>query len=79
MDGGCETNVTLGMNWYLNKNMRMAFNYVHGKVERGAYEGNTDAVQMRLQIDFKPQDLSEYRPLHRIQKTLSRTTDEDND
>lgn len=77
IDGGHETNLTLGVNWYLNKNMRMAFNYVHGKVERGAYEGNMDAVQMRLQIDFKPQDMEDYRPLRKIRE-IAHTTKENN-
>ncbi len=79
MDGGRETNVTLGVNWYMNRNMRMAFNYVHGKVERDEYEGSVDAVQMRLQIDFQPRDISEYHPLRSIKKTLSRTPQEENE
>lgn len=71
MDGGRETNVTLGINWYLNSNMRMAFNYVHGKIDRDVYEGSMDAFQIRFQADIKPQDISEYGPSRKTRKTAT--------
>lgn len=78
IDGGRETNVTLGVNWYLNKKMRMALNYVHGKVDRDACDGSVDAVQMRMQFDFQPQGLNEYRPLRTIQKPTHKMTENKN-
>jgi len=50
--GGRETNFTLGLNWYLNNRTRLMWNYVHGFIDRADYEGQFDAVQMRLQIEF---------------------------
>lgn len=32
--GGSESNITAGVNWYLNPNMKIAFNYIHGWVDR---------------------------------------------
>lgn len=34
--GGEETNITLGINWYLNPNMKLMFNYVHAMAESDA-------------------------------------------
>lgn len=65
LDGGRETNLTLGANWYLNENLRIMTNYVHGSVERDGVDGSFDAVQMRLQIDLQPRRLSEFNPLPR--------------
>jgi phosphate-selective porin OprO/OprP len=32
--GGSQNDLTAGVNWYLNPNMRISFNYTHGWVER---------------------------------------------
>ncbi len=32
--GGKEHNLTFGVNWYLNPNTRVTWNYVHGEVDR---------------------------------------------
>ena len=49
IQGGRETNGTVGVNWYWNPNMRTMFNYVladrHGI-------GEANIFQMRMQIDF---------------------------
>jgi phosphate-selective porin len=62
IQGGRETNVTLGVNWYLNENVRMALNYVHGEIGRDTYEGAMDAVQWRMQLDLQPRRLGEFYP-----------------
>ncbi len=54
--GGEEDNITLGLNWYLNPNMRLMLNYVIADVDRdfGGRERDLDAnyLMMRYQIDF---------------------------
>ncbi len=32
--GGSQSDLTAGVNWYLNPNLRISFNYIHGWVER---------------------------------------------
>jgi phosphate-selective porin OprO/OprP len=62
IQGGRETNATLGVNWYLNENVRMALNYVHGEIGRDTYEGAMDAVQWRMQLDLQPRRFDEFYP-----------------
>ena len=55
--GGKERNITLGINWYLNPNMRMMFNYIRAKVEdrsnsRVVDDGTVNIFQARFQISF---------------------------
>ncbi len=71
--GGRETNATLGLNWYLNENMRMALNYVHGRIGRDTCEGSMDAVQMRMQIDLQPRRLGEFHPLRTAEASVGAT------
>ena len=52
--GGKELNFTFGLNWYLNPNTRLMFNYVHASVDDridGA-NGDMNIFQARIQIDF---------------------------
>jgi phosphate-selective porin OprO/OprP len=44
--------LTLGLNWYLNRNTRFAFDYIHSNVNRNDVNGSADMVQTRIQIDF---------------------------
>ena len=46
---GKQSQITLGMNWYLNPVTRVMFNYVHASIEK---MGNVNLVQARFQIDF---------------------------
>jgi len=50
--GGQLEDITLGVNWYLNPNMRIMWNYVHGEVDHDLYDGDTDILQTRFQVDF---------------------------
>jgi len=56
VQGGKENNFSAGLNWYLNHNVRLMFNYIHVKVtERASPEVNdgiADIGQGRFQIFF---------------------------
>jgi len=68
VDGGQQQDVTAGVNWYLNPNMRVSFNYIHGWIERDtavtinpgasnerifpAIDGDYDGFLMRFQITW---------------------------
>jgi phosphate-selective porin OprO/OprP len=58
--GGKQTVYTAGLNWYMNRNVRVMFNYLHGDINK--YNGTTtlvqdvgakfDAFATRLQVAF---------------------------
>ncbi|PHS24447.1 MAG: hypothetical protein COA85_08215 [Robiginitomaculum sp.] len=52
--GGKETNYTIGVNWYLNRNVRLMANYVHAQTRSGSngLRESPEAVMSRLQIAF---------------------------
>lgn len=47
--GGILEDITLGLNWYLNPNVRIMWNYVHADLES---VGDADIFQMRFQVNF---------------------------
>jgi phosphate-selective porin OprO/OprP len=47
--GGELDNITVGLNWYLNPNTRVMWDYVHADKED---IGQADMIMMRLQFDF---------------------------
>ncbi len=49
VDGGRLQDFTLGVNWYLNPNTRIMWNYIFADLADG---GDADIFQMRFQIDF---------------------------
>ncbi len=51
---GYERDVLLGLNWYLNPNDKMQWNYVHAArdVSVPSLSGDVDALAMRLTLDF---------------------------
>ena len=54
VEGGEENNFTFGVNWYLNSNYRLMFNYIYADVKdrTDAEDGSTDIFQMRFQVDY---------------------------
>jgi len=44
--------LTLALNWYLNKNVRISWNYVHSWVDGSDYFEEADMFAMRLQLTF---------------------------
>jgi phosphate-selective porin OprO/OprP len=49
VNGGAMDSVALGLNWYLNPQTRVMWNYAMSDVED---EGDVDTFEMRVQIDF---------------------------
>ncbi len=56
VNGGQLTDITLGLNWYLNPNMRLMWNYVHGSADYdnggSCEDGDIDALIMRFAADW---------------------------
>jgi phosphate-selective porin OprO/OprP len=54
VQGGKESNITAGLNWYLNPNVRTMLNYIYAdlKDRAGKEDGTSNIFQMRFQIDF---------------------------
>lgn len=53
IQGGRLTDITLGLNWYLNPHTRIATNYIHAFLDNATF-GNSDAdiVGLRMQFDY---------------------------
>jgi phosphate-selective porin OprO and OprP len=52
VNGGRLNDITGGVNWYLNPNSKIQFNYVNAKVDRGTTEGTAHIFQGRFAVDF---------------------------
>lgn len=54
LEGGEASDITLGLNWYLNPNTRWMLNYVYTDLEDRAdvSDGDLDIIEMRMQLDF---------------------------
>jgi phosphate-selective porin OprO/OprP len=57
ISGGKESNLTAGLNWYLDSKTRVMFNYVRAKVKDrlnppAVEEGHANILQARFQIEF---------------------------
>jgi len=57
IDGGRQTNLTAALNWYINDDARVMFNYVHGRVDDrrtapAVDNGRINILQARVAIDL---------------------------
>jgi len=52
IEGGEQEDITLGLNWHLNPNVRIMWNYIHADVDHALYDGDADILQTRFQVDF---------------------------
>jgi phosphate-selective porin OprO/OprP len=63
IEGGEEDNITLGVNWYINPNLKLMLNYIHGEIDRTedasdpmdiipAYDDDFDSVMARFQVTW---------------------------
>lgn len=52
--GGKEMNISMGANWYLGKNVKIALNYVHARASPGrfGFSESVDALATRFQLAF---------------------------
>jgi phosphate-selective porin OprO/OprP len=52
--GGEQTDVTLGLNWYVNRNVRVMFNWIHAEANpnRNGVDDSTDVLAGRFQVFF---------------------------
>jgi phosphate-selective porin OprO/OprP len=55
INGGIEDGLTLGVNWYLNTNLKIQFDYLHNNrfdLPPGTIPGNVDGLGIRTQFFF---------------------------
>lgn len=52
INGGLVSDHTIGLNWYLNRHMRLMFNYVNSTVTDADGEGNMNIFETRAQVNF---------------------------
>ncbi len=52
VQGGDLDSLTFGLNWHLNSQARIMFNYGFANVRRGNVDGDTHLFQTRFQVDF---------------------------
>jgi phosphate-selective porin OprO and OprP len=50
--GGSATNFTVGVNWYLNRNVRLMANYVQVDADRRGLSLEPDGLQARVQVSY---------------------------
>ena len=50
--GGKIKDVTLGLNWYMNANMRIMLNYIRSDVDSPSVDDAADIFAMRFQVDW---------------------------
>ena len=51
INGGIENDYTLGLNWYVNKNIKVMANYIRVNVKHSrANDGNSNILNLRCQL-----------------------------
>jgi len=50
VEGGRMEDVTVGLNWYLNPNVKVMWNYIHST--QNTWDTSEDTFMMRFQVDF---------------------------
>ncbi|MFP6584564.1 MAG: porin [Candidatus Hydrogenedentota bacterium] len=50
--GGELEDITAGITWYLNPNMKTLLNYVHGELDLGSVDDSVDYIQARFQVTW---------------------------
>ena len=54
--GGEHTSLTLGVNWFLNQNVRLTANYIYNDVDHDLYEGQFEITLWDAGPPFNPLD-----------------------
>jgi len=52
IQGGDADNITLGLNWYINPNVRISANYIDVDAEKAGVDDDPNIFAVRTQIDF---------------------------
>ena len=52
IQAGQHEATTVGVNWYLNRNVRTLLNYTSNRIEHPLYDGRMDSLTLRLAVDF---------------------------
>ena len=52
ISGGEEENWTMGLNWYLNPNLRIMLNYVRASIDHVLYDDDLEVLETRFQVAF---------------------------
>jgi phosphate-selective porin OprO/OprP len=50
--GGALNDATFGLNWYLNANLKVQFNYIRAMLNVADTHSTTNIVALRTQLDF---------------------------
>ncbi|GMW01203.1 MAG: porin [Candidatus Hydrogenedentota bacterium] len=52
VNGGEHASYTLGLNWYLNPNFRITWNYIRNEIDHPLFDGTFDMFLTRFQLEF---------------------------
>ena len=52
VQGGALSDITAGLNWYLNPNMKIMLNYVSTVLDKGTTDGDAHSLMARFQVVF---------------------------